>query len=342
MSPQKTAVEAPMAPSKTVAITGGTGMLGSLIGRWLLQHRENHVVLLGRRGTGSAGNLGSACGAVSICSCGVSSVDDVNALLYHGDAKSQPPLAGLMHAGGALADASLQNQTAPAMRLAFAPKASGARNCLSALEGRATSLSVFFSSTASLFGSPGQASYAAANSFLDSLSASQRAQGKCGVAIQWGAWAGGGMAMQDASTVRRLERNGFGLIQPLGGISALESLLGGSLAHSVAAVTSIRWPTFSARFSSRFLTLAAGDTKAPASGLQRQSEEDIAGPGSTTQEQGSGISDLASMLLSQSRDSVQQMVQSLVAEDVQGVLGRALPLESNLFEGETLMLGACG
>ena len=231
------------------------------------------------------------------------------------------------------------------MRLAFAPKASGALNCLSALEGRAASLSVFFSSTASLFGSPGQASYAAANSFLDSLAASQRAQGMCGVAIQWGAWAGGGMAMQDASTVRRLERNGFGLIQPLGGMSALESLLGGSLVHSVAAVSSIRWPTFSSRFQSRFLTLAAGDTKAPAaSGLQRQSEEHIPGPDSAAQEQGSGISGLASMLLSQSRDSVQQMVQSLVAEDVQGVLGRALPPESNLFEGETLIavpVGSC-
>ena len=51
--------------------------------------------------------------------------------------------------------------------------------------------SMLFSSTASLFGAPGQGNYAAANAALEAFAASQSLSGLAITAVQWGAWAAG-------------------------------------------------------------------------------------------------------------------------------------------------------
>ena len=51
--------------------------------------------------------------------------------------------------------------------------------------------SVLFSSTASLFGAPGQGNYAAANAALESFASSRSDTGLVTTAVQWGAWAAG-------------------------------------------------------------------------------------------------------------------------------------------------------
>ena len=240
----------------TVAITGGMGMLGSLFGRWLVQRKVAHVLLLGR----SAGSLPAAlssasCSAICLAKCDAASsadVKDVLTVLSFG----APPVAGLLHAGGALADATLPNQTSSSMRRAFAPKVGGALNCWAALHGSAVGPLVLFSSIASLMGSPGQASYAAANAVLDGMAAAWHAAGSSAVSVQWGAWAGGGMAVQDAGTLRRLERSGMGTISAMEGMAALEGLLkaqGGAALGGLSqvAVAPINWRPFLQRSGGR-------------------------------------------------------------------------------------------
>eukprot|EP00873_Tetraselmis_striata_P023674 jgi/Tetstr1/443938/TSEL_031889.t1 len=197
-----------------VAVSGGMGMLGTLTAEWLVRRQVPHVLVLGRNvgATPPSARL-TIVAALSLVQCDVSvSSDSVVLEQYH--AERPPPLVGLMHAGGALADATLPKQTAAAMRAAFAPKMSGAMRCHDAMKGMAVGSLVLFSSTAALLGSPGQSSYAAANSSMDGLAGMWRGMGVAGVSVQWGAWAGGGMALKDAGTVRRLERSGMGLIQP--------------------------------------------------------------------------------------------------------------------------------
>ena len=106
---------------------------------------------------------------------------------------------------------------------------------------------LLFSSVAALLGSPGQANYSAANAALD-VSA-QRAQltGQPTASVQWGAWAGAGMAAQDRSTAARLERLGMGLISISGGLDALEAALSssaGGSGRSLLAAVPFRWSQF--------------------------------------------------------------------------------------------------
>ena len=73
-----------------------------------------------------------------------------------------------MHAGGVLADAALQRQTAAGMRTVRAPKAGSLDALKTAMATQPTSMHIMFSSLAALLPSAGQANYAAANAELDS------------------------------------------------------------------------------------------------------------------------------------------------------------------------------
>ena len=68
----------------------------------------------------------------------------------------------------------------------MAPKLKGAWNLHTLTRDITLDFFVCFSSTASLFGSPGQGNYAAANAYLDALAHYRQSQGLPGLSINWG------------------------------------------------------------------------------------------------------------------------------------------------------------
>ena len=85
-------------------------------------------------------------------------------------------MTGLLHAGGALADATLRRLRPEDVRKAFAPKVSGAAAALSVCAGAPIGAVTIFSSIAGALGSAGQAGYAGANAWLDARAAQMHAE----------------------------------------------------------------------------------------------------------------------------------------------------------------------
>ena len=95
---------------------------------------------------------------------------------------------------------------------------------------------VLFSAAATLIGSPGQGSYAAANAFMDGLAHYRKAKGLPALSIDWGAWAEAGMAARLAKKdAERWTDRGLRPIQLDEGMAKLGEMLVSSRAQIVAA-----------------------------------------------------------------------------------------------------------
>jgi acyl carrier protein len=224
-----------------------------------------------------------------------------------------------MHAGGVLADRVLSSQTLGSLRTVFAPKVQAAAQLSAAYSRQPDAFQLLFSSVAALLGSPGQANYSAANSALDA--AAQRAQqaGTAASSMQWGAWAGAGMAANDAGTAARVERTGMALLPPQQGLSVLEGMLAPAQQLTVPppllAASAFAWDKFMRRFGpaapaffSEFAAAPTGASSAPAGGssLQKQ-QRGAAGAGS-----GLSAADRKAAVQAQ----VQEAVRSIMGADI--------------------------
>lgn len=88
-----------------------------------------------------------------------------------------------------------------------APKVQGLLRTSLATSSSPVQSLVAFSSTSALMGSTGQANYAAANAALSAWAGNRHTMGGAAVSVQWGAWGLGGMATDDAATLRRMGVN---------------------------------------------------------------------------------------------------------------------------------------
>src|SRR5205085_1459377 len=185
--------EIPISSEATYLITGGLGFLGMRFAQALIDKGARHILLQSRRNAPpdhmrellSPLKLNGA--RVDVIQGDVSNTDDVNALrlsLQNAD----HPLKGVIHAAGVVDFRPSETVNEETWNAVIRPKVLGTWNLHCMTRDLPLDFFIMFSSIASVWGSRGQAAYAAANHFLDSFSYFRRQQQLPATSINWGPW----------------------------------------------------------------------------------------------------------------------------------------------------------
>jgi acyl carrier protein len=218
-----------LSPEGAYMLTGAFGGIGLAVARWLVARGARHLILTGIRKPSETAALAiaelRAAGAVIMTACAdVARYEELDQVFQEMD-RGDLHLRGVFHCAGVLDDGILLKLTPERLSRVMAPKTAGAWNLHLLTRDRKLDYFVLFSSASALLGSPGQANYTAANSFLDALAHYRHTLSLPALSINWGPWAEVGLAAAQTNRGQRLALQGIGSLTPEQGIRALESLI---------------------------------------------------------------------------------------------------------------------
>ncbi|MGZ5600443.1 MAG: SDR family NAD(P)-dependent oxidoreductase [Methylobacter sp.] len=231
----------------TYLISGGLGALGLQIAKRLAELGAKDIVLLARRPVGDEhrpmlDQLSKQGCRVHTLQADVASRKDMQTVAEK--LKQLPPLSGIIHAAGVANDKPLAQLTEQDFIQTMRAKVQGA--CL--LHELSLDLKLDFfcllSSIASVWGAKERAHYAAANQFLDALSAYRQQHKLPGLSLNFGPWQGNGMA---SGLAGELAQSGIRALNPEQVLAALPQIL--SEPASQIIVADADWSMLSALFA---------------------------------------------------------------------------------------------
>jgi NAD(P)-dependent dehydrogenase (short-subunit alcohol dehydrogenase family)/SAM-dependent methyltransferase/aryl carrier-like protein len=279
----------PLARNGAYLVTGGLGGVGLLVAQRLAERGAGRLVLMGR--TGPSETAERAIRAMTERGTDVlvvqADVADRGAIASVIDRLQSDgtPLRGIVHSAGTIDDGVLLHQNWDRFRTVMAAKVHGSWNLHVLTRALPLDFFVLFSSSASLFGPPGQGNHAAVNAFVDALAHHRRVHGLPGASINWGPWSQVGAAAR-GGVVDRSELHGLGAIDPDQGLLLLEHVM--RAAPAQVGVLPIDWGRLSeamstgavparlrhlARLGGDRATSAVAQTAAPSPSILEQLEQ---------------------------------------------------------------------
>ena len=266
-----------LAANATYLVTGGLNGFGLKTAQWLVSKGAKNLVLLSRSGAASAeAQIAIAdfkLGGVNVWPtiCDVTSEEALGNVFAH-IAANMPPLRGIVHAAVVIEDGLIRNMNAEQIQRVFAPKILGARYLHEMTQHIEMDFFILFSSATTLFGNPGQASYVAANMYLESLVEARRAMGLTAFCVRWGAIEDVGFLARNADILDSLQnRMGGSAIKSDVALAFMEELLVSN--RSGLGVLELDW-----RSLSRFLPSAQSPkfSELAAHGMDAEADDDHA------------------------------------------------------------------
>ncbi|HET7382527.1 MAG TPA: SDR family NAD(P)-dependent oxidoreductase [Pseudolabrys sp.] len=234
----------------TYLVTGGLGMLGRSVAKWLISKGAKHLVLTGRNASSEAAQeLFSAAetndAAIHVIAADISRDEDVSRLMQT-ISNEFPPLKGVVHSAGILDDGILAQLDWDRFARLFEPKVYGSWLLHEYTKSLELDFFILKSSLLSLLGSAGQGNYSASNTFLDSLAAHRRAKGLPATAINWSAWSGGGLATFSGARGEAMWSSlGVKFVSPALAMQAFDKLMHRDVDQIAVAIAD--WPTYAGR-----------------------------------------------------------------------------------------------
>nr|WP_180927931.1 type I polyketide synthase [Streptomyces sp. AJS327] len=216
----------------TVLVTGGTGTLGRLVARHLVErHQVGHLLLVSRSGPEAAGaedlrqELTELGAETTVAACDTSDSEQLSHLL--GSLPGRFPLVGVVHAAGVLDDGMVHTLTPEQLERVMRPKLDAAVNLHELTAGLDLEWFVLFSSAAGLLGGGGQGNYAAANAYLDALAFRRRQSGLPATSLAWGYWgqASGMTGHLSEADHQRMARGGIAAMTNEHGLALMDAAL---------------------------------------------------------------------------------------------------------------------
>ncbi|RYP44832.1 hypothetical protein DL768_008731 [Monosporascus sp. mg162] len=154
-------------------VVGGLGGLGRSVLAWLAEHGAKNLIVLSRSGIGNNQKITMAlveelaalgC-SIQVMAGSVAHLEDVRRVIRH----ASLPVAGVIQMSMVLRDSAFAQMTHEDWEAAVTPKVQGTWNLHTAFADHCLDFLVLFSSISGTIGNPGQANYAAANTFLDAF-----------------------------------------------------------------------------------------------------------------------------------------------------------------------------